>query len=58
MRKTKTFEVLWKAEFDGFNRTKVESKSKPLYQEAAQVVAVKEDIEVTDVDVSSVREDT
>lgn len=47
--------VMWHSGFHGFEETKIQAHDKPTLSEAAQIVAVKEDVDVTEITVDSVK---
>jgi len=47
--------VMWHSGFHGFEETKIQAQGKPTLSEAAQIVAVKEDVDVTEITVDSVK---
>jgi len=52
------YEVTWRKGNRGYFKTEIEGPEKPLEGEAAQVVAVKEDEDVTKVSVEKIEEVT
>lgn len=52
----RNWEVLWHQGYQGYTTTELTAKSKPNKQEAAQLVAIKEDEDVTSLTVDAVRE--
>jgi hypothetical protein len=46
---------MWHSGFHGFEETKIQAPNKPTLSEAAQIVAVQEDVNLTDITVDSIK---
>ena len=53
---TQTFTALWQKDGFEYNQTELELEYEPNSQEAAQLIAIKEDIDVTSVKVDAVKD--
>lgn len=47
--------VMWHSGFHGFEETKIQAPNKPTLSEAAQIVAVQEDVNLTEITVDSIK---